>query len=575
MRIEGGWAAQTWADPQEELDPASAAAEAPSAEPGPEPQDMQQADEPPAHPWQDLPPAAVQAPPPPVQNPAVPEPELEPEGPAAQPDARGNEGGDRAPDFAFMDRHEAWVQRMEAYWTEVSQLSNFRAGVGQGEQDLAAEISLAELRQPEPEDEPPPLEPGEPEPSDPEPPPVPDEAQQPAPASSVGTAFDDEGNLMPGAIDPQAPPEQQQAQLIQQLREQGLSLEEAVVLAYETLVEAGPPPLQLPAQAATAWTPEQLQARVDEVEQRVQEELLAQQARDESLLTADDLVQLTAGPGRGTTRTSAIQPVLNGNFDAALNAASDVAGLLQPLADLQEALGRLQTAQVESRIENLRAAMRAAGMTHVPDGYERAWLEGGAMVKDYSATAQKLQSSYQDFLTDRRYTETWGSNWRDLRIGRSQMTVAEFETTVLRLQQRATNGAYERGKLAIATGELPLRGSYVLTLGNFIDGQVRRDLRRFGQLEGLPDSSASNVFAVNRAVRGNDLMGVPDLRLGTNRISDVSLAAKNGDYEQLQRWNTIRTNDTIIVRPESMPGGGSYVVPRSSIGPAVQPRRGG
>jgi hypothetical protein len=56
----------------------------------------------------------------------------------------------------------------------------------------------------------------------------------------------------------------------------------------------------------------------------------------------------------------------------------------------------------------------------------------------------------------------------------------------------------------------------------------------------MPDSSANNVFAVNRQIRGQDMIGIPDLRLGTNTISDVSLTPKNGLTDQLRRWNFIR-----------------------------------
>jgi hypothetical protein len=95
----------------------------------------------------------------------------------------------------------------------------------------------------------------------------------------------------------------------------------------------------------------------------------------------------------------------------------------------------------------------------------------------------------------------------------------------------------------------------------------------------MPDSSASNVFAVNRQIRGQDMIGIPDLRLGSNTISDVSLTPKNGLTDQLRRWNVIRPNDTIIIRPTNMPGGGgAYVVPRSTIAPvntSTTPRRGG
>ncbi len=88
-------------------------------------------------------------------------------------------------------------------------------------------------------------------------------------------------------------------------------------------------------------------------------------------------------------------------------------------------------------------------------------------------------------------------------------------------------------------------------------------MRLFGQFQALPDAAGSNLFAVNRRMTGGGLSGIPDLRLGSNLISDVSLARKDGTYEQLQRWNTMRPNDTIIIRPDAL--GGSYVVPRTTI----------
>lgn len=153
------------------------------------------------------------------------------------------------------------------------------------------------------------------------------------------------------------------------------------------------------------------------------------------------------------------------------------------------------------------------------------------------------------------------------------MTVPEFEAKVLAVQQQAANEAYDRGKQLIASGQLALKnGDYALTLGSYVDSQVRNQLRRFGAANGLPDSAASNVFAVNRQLRGNGMVGIPDLRLGGNLLSDVTLGHKDGFTDQLRRWNEIRPNDTLIIRPDQL--GGSYVVPRQTIRPLVPPGRG-
>jgi hypothetical protein len=177
-----------------------------------------------------------------------------------------------------------------------------------------------------------------------------------------------------------------------------------------------------------------------------------------------------------------------------------------------------------------------------------------------------LNKSYEDFVRDRRLTANLGENYQSLRIGNPKMTPQEFETRTLRLQQQSTDEAYDRGKVLIATGQLLLRnGDYALTLGAYVDEQVRRDLRLFGRDEGLYDSRTSNAFAVNRTIRSGELIGIPDLRLGTGLLSDVSLASKDGYTGQLRRWNYMIQNDTLIVRPTQL--GGAYVVPRSTILP--------
>jgi hypothetical protein len=147
------------------------------------------------------------------------------------------------------------------------------------------------------------------------------------------------------------------------------------------------------------------------------------------------------------------------------------------------------------------------------------------------------------------------------------MSVTEFENRVLQIQQQVADDANREARQLIATGELVPRNAedYARTVGARMDEQARRALRDFGVREGLPDSSASNLFAVNRLIRGGGYSGIPDLRLGNNLISDVSLTHKNGDTEQLRNWNVIRPNDTVIIRPTDL--GGPYVIPRSTIRP--------
>jgi hypothetical protein len=392
------------------------------------------------------------------------------------------------------------------------------------------------------------------------------EAGEPTPVTR--TAFDDDGNLMPGIVDPNATPAQQQAQLAAHLERQGFSADEALAMAGDAL-PLGTTALLPPSAESRTWTNEELRARLDEVDRRLALDLAAQEERDASLLSPEDLMEPTGGPGGSR---APLQPVLNGRFDAALNAAADVLGLGQPLTELQGALAQLQTAQVEARIDGMRNAMRSAGVDVAPD-YEVAWDANGRIVRDYGATIDKLQRAYDDFLTDRRYTESFGADWRNVRIGRSALTVPEFEARTLQIQQKAADDAFQRGRELIATGQLALKNNdYALTLGGYVDEQVRLTLRRYGTTEGLPDSGASNLYAVNRQLRSGGMIGVPDLRIGNNLFSDTTLARKDGTTDQLRRWNEMRPNDTLIIRPSQI--GGSYVVPRSTIKPLTPPGKG-
>jgi hypothetical protein len=394
-----------------------------------------------------------------------------------------------------------------------------------------------------------------------------------APVTVTPAAFDDEGNLMPGVVDPNASPADQAAQLMLRLQQQGFGESEALGLATDYLQDrlaTSPQPLQPPSAESRNWTPDELQARIDDVEQQLRRELEARQARDDSLLSADDLLTATGGPGGGS---SAVRPVINRGFEAAMNAGADAFGIAAPLLELQGDLAKLQSVQAEGRLDSIRQAMRNAGMTNVPEGYVPAWDANGNLVRDYQATAENLSKAYGTFATDQRLRANWGDNYQSIRIGRSQMTASEFEVRALNIQQQAANDAYDRGVRAIATGELPVRISYEVTLGSYVDEQARRELRAFGAAEGITDSNASNTFAVNRYIRGNGMIGIPDLRIGAGLLSDVTLSGKDGYTSQLRSWNVIIPNDTVIIRPDQL--GGSYVVPRYTIRPVVIPGKGG
>jgi hypothetical protein len=319
-----------------------------------------------------------------------------------------------------------------------------------------------------------------------------------------------------------------------------------------------------------AMSVDELARRKLGVEDQVHLEILGQEAREASLHGAQ--MFMTGGPARGPLRggTGAFEMVRNGNWDAALNIGADPYGVLPDLVGLQQDMSKMGRMQAESRINDMRQRMSQAGMTDVPTGYRQSLVQGGAIVRDYGLTVDDLQVRYEGFVRDKRLQETWGENYQSLRLGKSQMTVLEFEKRVLDVQQQATNRHYEKGVELIAKGDLPINGDYARTLGNYIDGQVRFELRGLAKVEGINDSMTSNMWAVNRSIR-SDLVegrGIPDNRLGSNVFADTSLARKGGYTEQIMKWNAIRPDaNYLIIRPTNMPGGGSYVIPRASIQP--------
>jgi hypothetical protein len=143
----------------------------------------------------------------------------------------------------------------------------------------------------------------------------------------------------------------------------------------------------------------------------------------------------TGGPVRGTGNTgSARIEVRYGNWDGALNAGADALGLLGEFPAFQQDLQKLSSLQAEGRIETMRQAMKAAGMQNVPD-YSEAWVGDGRLVRDYNASADSLQRSYEGFVRDQRLKATWGNDYQNLRLGKSQMTVMELEKRVLDLHR--------------------------------------------------------------------------------------------------------------------------------------------
>lgn len=313
---------------------------------------------------------------------------------------------------------------------------------------------------------------------------------------------------------------------------------------------------------------DELASRRSDVEEQLRFEILGQEARDASVNGAQ--LFMTGGPVRNMPRGGIgnFEMVRNGNWDAALNIGADPLGLLGELAGLQSDLAQLSRIQAEKRIEGMRQAMIGAGVKGVPGGFSESWVTGAdgtaRNVRDYGATVNELQGVYENHVRDQRLRETWGDDYQNVRIGKSQMTVMDFEKRVLDIHLSATDRAYAAGVDAIAKGEMQVKpGDYAQELGNFIDRRVRGTLRDFARAEGINDSPMSNLWAINRRIRNEYDIGIPDNRLGFNLYADTTLARKNAYTPQIMKWNDIRAGNFLIIRPTEL--GGAYVIPRASI----------
>ncbi|OFA06690.1 DUF4214 domain-containing protein [Duganella sp. HH101] len=311
----------------------------------------------------------------------------------------------------------------------------------------------------------------------------------------------------------------------------------------------------------------------DEVKRQVMLDILGEQARDDSLITPDMLQ--TGGPVRGAARyrPGSFEMVRNNNWDNALNLAADPFGLLGEVPGIVDELGRMSQTQAKGQVDAMREAMTKLGVKNVPTDYEYYISNSGSGI-DFKGTAERLGNVYEGHVRDQRLRETWGDDYESFRVGKSKMTVLEFEKKVLDVHLQATDVAYTTGVDLIANGKLTVKdGQYARTLGNYIDESVRNELRGFAKVEDINDGPMSNIWAINRRIKSDSVAGygIPDGRIGFNIFHDTTLARKDGYTSQLSKWNAIRPGNFLIIRPTEL--GGPYVVPRQSIQPYVpQPK---
>lgn len=141
-----------------------------------------------------------------------------------------------------------------------------------------------------------------------------------------------------------------------------------------------------------------------------------------------------------------------------------------------------------------------------------------------------------------------------------------MQVETLRFLQMSTDLAYERGLKRLNDGRLPIRLSEQEALGNYIDREVRRDLRNRYDRSRI-NSAGLGPVRVNR--RENDSSGsettfrLPDARVGSVAY-DVTLTRKTLQTAQVRGFfaSDFQPEQVVIIRPTQLGTGSTYVITR-------------
>ena len=139
-----------------------------------------------------------------------------------------------------------------------------------------------------------------------------------------------------------------------------------------------------------------------------------------------------------------------------------------------------------------------------------------------------------------------------------------YQVETLRFIQKEVDAAYELGLKLLQSGRLAVHLSVELTLGNFVDGQVRNKLRKFHRANGIPtgrnDPTQVNSNAMNTP-EGSYTR--PDSRVG-NVAFDVTLERKTPGTKQIRGFfnSDFKPVAVVIVRPRQLGWKSTYIITR-------------
>jgi hypothetical protein len=139
-----------------------------------------------------------------------------------------------------------------------------------------------------------------------------------------------------------------------------------------------------------------------------------------------------------------------------------------------------------------------------------------------------------------------------------------LQVETLRFLQRSVDKAYAEGIRALKLKSVKITLSEQEALGNFIDRQVRRDLREWYNIHRVVSDPRHPVRVVGREYQTEGIdrtYTIPDARVG-NAAFDATLAQKTFSMKQIRGFfgSDFEPQMVVIVRPSR--AGGSYVIMR-------------
>jgi hypothetical protein len=149
-------------------------------------------------------------------------------------------------------------------------------------------------------------------------------------------------------------------------------------------------------------------------------------------------------------------------------------------------------------------------------------------------------------------------------IYRVRGDIRPLQEVTLDFMQRATNSAYDEGVELYDAGKLKVRLSREEAIGNYVDGIVRVQLRKFFDNLEISTDSGSTIRVNSRtyASSGTDASyRIPDARVG-NLVFDASLTAKTSSSPQIKGFFNadFKPIGVVIVRPNQLGNNSSYVI---------------